>query len=62
MKHVRECCEVNFSLITSSNNDHANRVEGQDQSFLLEVMQQHFARLEVRMNMQDLIEQKEETM
>ena len=59
---MRECCEVNFSLITSSSNDHANRVESQDQSFLLEVMQQHFARLEVRMNMQDLIEQKEETM
>ena len=50
MKQVGECCEVNFSLIMSLSNDHANREEGQDQSFLLEVMQQHFSRLEVSMN------------
>ena len=63
MKHVRKCCEVNFSLIVFSSNDHANREEGQDQSFLLEAMQQHFARLEVRMNsIQDRIEQNEEAM
>ena len=47
----------------SSSNDHGNREEGRDQSFLLEAMQQHFARLEVRMNnIQDLIEQNEEAM
>ena len=28
MKHVRECCEVNFSLIMSSSNDEENREEG----------------------------------
>ena len=50
MKHVRGCYEVNFSLIMYASNDHANREEGQDQSFLLEAMQQHFARLEVLMN------------
>ena len=54
---MRECCEVNFSLIMSSNNDHANREKGQNQSFLLEAMQQHFVRLEVWMNnIQDQIE------
>ena len=63
MKHTRECCEVNFSLIMSSSNDHANREEGQNQSFLLEAMQQHFARLEVRMNnIHDQIKQNEEPM
>ena len=63
MKHMRECCEVNFFLIMSSSNDHANREEGQDQLFLLEAMQQHFARLEIRMNnIHDRIEQNEEAM
>ena len=52
-----------FSLIMSSSNDHANREEGQGQSFLLEAMQQHFARLQVWINnIQDQIEQNEEAM
>ena len=53
---MRECCEVSFfliisfNLIMSSSNDLANREVGQDQSFILQAMQQHFARFEVRMN------------
>ena len=53
---MRECCEVSFCnfllviLIMSSSNDHANKDEVQDQSFILQAMQQHFGRLEVWMN------------
>ena len=32
-----------FDLIMSSRIDHANREEGQDQSFILQAMQKHFA-------------------
>ena len=39
-----------FDLIMSSRIDHANREEEQDQSFILHALQEHFARLEVRMN------------
>ena len=39
-----------FDLIMSSRIDHANKEEGQDQSFILHAMQEHFAILEVRMN------------
>ena len=47
----------------SSSNDLSNREVGQDQSFILKAMQQHFARLEVRMNdMRDRIEQNEEVL
>ena len=47
----------------SSSNNHANREEGQDQSFILQAMQQHFARLELRMNdMRDRIKQNEEVL
>ena len=69
MKHVRECYEVyffvifSFDLIMSLRIDNANREEGQDQSFILQAMQKHFARLEVRMNdMRDRIEQNEEVL
>ena len=41
---------LSFDLIMSSKIYHANREEGQDQSFILKAMQQYFARLEVRMN------------
>ena len=44
----------------SSSNDHANREEGKHQSFILQAMQQHFARLKVQMNdMRDRIEQND---
>ena len=47
-----------FDLIMSSRIDHANMEEGQDQSFILHAMQEHFARFEVQMNdIQDRIEQ-----
>ena len=46
----------------SSSNDLANREVGEE-SFILQAMQQHFARLEVRMNdMGDRIEQNEEVL
>ena len=46
----------------SSSNDLANREVGQE-SFILQAMQQHFARLEVRINdMGDRIEQNEEVL
>ena len=49
-----------FDLIMSSRIDHTNREEGLDQSFILHAMQEHFARLEVRMNdIRDRIEQNE---
>ena len=54
---------LSFNLIMSSSNDLANREVGQDQSFIVQAMQQHFARLEVRMNdMRDRIEQNEEVL
>ena len=66
---MRECCEVSFflilsfNLIMSSSNNLANREVGQDQSFMLQVMQQHFARLEVRIiDLQDRIEQNEKVL
>ena len=66
---MRGCCEIyffvifSFDLIMSLRIDNANREEGQDQSFILQVMQKHFARLEVRMNdMRDRIEQNEEVL
>ena len=47
----------------SSSNDHANREEEQDQSFILQAMQQNFVRLEVRMNdMRDQMEKNEEVL
>ena len=47
----------------SSRNDLANREVGQDQSFILQAMQQHFMRLEGWMNdMRDWIEQNEEVL
>ena len=47
----------------SSNNDLANREVWQDQSFILQAMQKHFARLEVRMNdIRDRIEQNEKVL
>ena len=48
----------------SSSNDLANRDVGQDQSFILQAMQQqHFARLKVRMNdKRDQIEQNEDVL
>ena len=70
---MKECHEVSFflffflilsfKLIMSSSNDLANREVGQDQSFILQAMQQHFARLEIRMNdMRDRIEQNEDVL
>ena len=63
---MRECCEVSaflilaFNLIMSSSNDLANRKVRQDQFFIVQAMQQHFARLEVPMNdMRDRIKQNE---
>ena len=54
---------LSSDLIMSSSNDHANREEGQDQSFILQVMQQYFARLEVQMNdMRDRTEQNKEVL
>ena len=54
---------LSFKLIMSSSNDLANREVGQDQSFILQAMQQHFARLEIRMNdMRDRIEQNEDVL
>ena len=54
---------LSSELIMSSSNDHANREEGQDQSFILQVMQQYFARLEVQMNdMRDQTEQNKEVL
>ena len=52
---------LSFDLIMSSKIDHANREDGQDQSFIvLQAMQQHFPRLEVQMNdMRDQIEKNE---
>ena len=52
---------LSFDLIMSSKTDHANRKDGQDQSFIvLQAMQQHFSILEVQMNdMGDQIEQNE---
>ena len=48
---------LSFKLIMSSSNDLANGEVGQDQSFILQAMQQHFTRLEIRMNdMRDRIE------
>ena len=41
---------LSFDLIMSLRIDHANMEEGLDQSFILQKMQQHFVRLEVRMN------------
>ena len=41
---------LSFNLIMSSSNDLANREVRQDQSFIMQAMQQHFTRLEVRMN------------
>ena len=47
----------------SSSNDLANKEMGHDQSSILESMQQHFTRLEVRLiNMRDWIEQNKEVM
>ena len=54
---------LSFDLIMSSSNDHANRAERQDKSFILQAMQQYFLRLEVQMNdMRDRIEQNEEVL
>ena len=66
---MRECLVrfvfviLSFNLIMSSSNDLANREVGQDQSFILQAMQQYFARLEVQMNdMRDHMEQNEEVL
>ena len=54
---------IYFDLIMSSRIENANKEEGQNQSFILQAMQQHFARFEVRMNnMRDRIEQNEEVL
>ena len=54
---------LSSDLIMSSSNDHANREEGQDQSFILQVMQQYFARFEVQVNdMRDWTEQNKEVL
>ena len=54
---------LTFNLIMSSSNDLTNREVGQNQSFILQTIQQHFARLEAQMNdMRDRIEQKEEVL
>ena len=54
---------LSSDLIMSSSNDHANREEGQDQSFILQVMQQYFARFEVQVNdMRDRTEQNKEVL
>ena len=47
----------------SSSNDLANRVVGQDQSFILQAAHHHFTRLEVQINdMGDRIEQNEKVL
>ena len=47
----------------SSSNDHENKEEGQDQAFILQSIQQHSTRLEIRMNgMRYRIEKNEEVM
>ena len=54
---------LSLDLIMSSSNDHENKEEGQDQAFILQSIQQHSTRLEIRMNgMRYRIEKNEEVM